>query len=72
MPPLRELNPSSLTTQNERPKSEHIETMGVALHDRLLELEIQNMNLQKLVVELLNKNERLRASLAQQEKDTHA
>jgi len=58
MPLLKESNPSSLPSQNER-----VEMAGLALQERLQELEVRNSHLQGLVVELLNKNEELRRAL---------
>jgi hypothetical protein len=49
MLPLKELSPSSQMPQ----------------HDLLQELEFKNLQLQKLIVELLDKNERLRRALEQ-------
>jgi hypothetical protein len=59
MQPLKELNPSDST---------HLgEPTSTTLHERMQELEVQNSQLQLLVVELLNKNERLRLTLARLE-----
>jgi hypothetical protein len=61
MPPLRELNPSDATPQNE--------TAAVMQQERMLELEVQNSQLRTLVVELLNKNEELRIKVARLEEN---
>jgi predicted nuclease with TOPRIM domain len=67
MPLLKESNPSNLPPQNER-----VEMTGLALQERLQELEVRNSHLQGLVAELLNKNEQLRRTLEQLEKGKNA
>jgi predicted nuclease with TOPRIM domain len=59
MPPPKELNPSDSAPQGE--------IVNATLHERMQELEIQNSQLQTLVVELLDKNEQLRRTLARLE-----
>ena len=58
MPLLKQSKPSSLISQGET-----ADMTATVLHERLQELEIQNSHLQALVVELLDKNERLRLML---------
>jgi hypothetical protein len=58
MPPLKKSNLSNLM-------QESMTLSDINLLDRLQELEMQNSHLQALVVELLDKNERLRLQLRQ-------
>jgi hypothetical protein len=67
MQPQNRLNPSEAF-----PAGGHEGTPENILRDRMRELAAQNQNLQALVVELLDKNERLRSALAQHEKDIPA
>lgn len=67
MPLLKESNPSSPLPQHER-----VEMAGLALQERLQELEVRNSHFQGLVVELLNKNEQLRRTVEQLEKGKSA
>jgi hypothetical protein len=63
MPQQKELNRS-----NAVPDNKTAEMTDMLLRDRLRELEMKNTSLQGLIVELLDKNERLRSTLAQMEK----
>jgi hypothetical protein len=58
MQPPRELNPSENVTEG-----------AGRLESRLYELEFRNSQLQALVVELLDKNEQLRRTLAQRKRE---
>jgi hypothetical protein len=64
MLPQNRLNPSEAV-----PAGGHEGPPENILRDRMRELAAQNQHLQALVVELLDKNERLRSALAQHEKD---
>jgi hypothetical protein len=70
MMPPRELNPSSQLLPGIPDRSPHVPDEGAMnnLRDRIVELESRNSYLQSLVVELLDKNEKLRrlAALKQQ------
>lgn len=50
--------------------SESVTGAAGTLENRLQELEFRNSQLQTLVVELLDKNEQLRRTLAQRERST--
>jgi hypothetical protein len=62
MPPQKGLNRSDAAP------NETAEMTDILIQDRLRELEMKNSYLQGLIVELLDKNERLRSALAQLEK----
>lgn len=72
MPLLRELNPSDrepVASRLEHPESHPLqeENAGLSMQARVTELEARNLYLQSLVVELLDKNEKLRRKATQQE-----
>ena len=64
------LPPRESNRSNDKSFSRAIRGQGAStsVQDRITELESRNSYLQSLVVELLDKNERLRHKLAQKEK----